>query len=111
MGFNFVATVVFTAVLTLLARWVISEYLAKRKQSPKKSEVPETSSEKPAPQYITFGSTKQEVLAVLGTPKNVINRTWYYKPGYVEFSFDKVVHVHAYVDESYMRFRVDPSML
>jgi outer membrane protein assembly factor BamE (lipoprotein component of BamABCDE complex) len=40
--------------------------------------------------YFTIGSTKDEALAVQGTPSSVIGNAWYYKDSSIDFSGDQV---------------------
>ena len=71
----------------------------------------------PFADYITLGSSKKHVLAVLGRPNNVgcyfFKVRWYYKSGSVEFDGERVVNVETYSSssESDMRFRIDEKSL
>jgi hypothetical protein len=105
-----------TIALTLL----VDRALARRRAAKAQRQASTTESEsaepletpkREVPTFITLGSPKEDVLAVLGTPDNVTYKTWFYPNGWVEMCDGKVEHVHAHSHESTMRFRIDPRSL
>ena len=61
-----------------------------------------------APVFFTIGSTKDEVLAVQGTPTRVLHRTWYYGFSQIRFQEERVVSYDNFFGN--LKIRMLPSV-
>jgi hypothetical protein len=103
--------IVASTVAITIATTLFVQYLFKKKTDrPVDAPAPTSESEAPS-QTFTLGDSKEQVLSVLGVPRNVIGSTWFYNEGLVDFSFGVVRRVQAYHSEELLKFRIDPSKL